>query len=368
MTRSWWCGLVLLLVSHEALAQSGAAAATVNEPMQAGVVRGTVAGKQSGEPLAYAIITIESLGLEQFSNSQGRFYFAKVKPGKYRINIRQLGYLPANVDITVDGNLGQDVKVQLDRIATRLATVKVTEQQSCLAPGRPTAVDGEQIVEVFEQLEQSAVRLRLLAREFPYKMVMERRFMLRYADGSDSLERFDVSTSEGQKSSNYEPGKVVRRIPGGGKSQSLQVPTLLDFADPKFINNHCFTLRGLEKATDGTDESFVRVDFTASSKLDNPDVEGSVFLDSADYRLRRSEIRLTKVPSSLEGLAGVNVKTRFQDYVPGMPIVGLVEAVSEMREVKGKPPLRFLSRNEQQIPVRIFFTKQRPDSLPPARN
>lgn len=364
MTRTWLCIALLVLGTRAVQAQGGSTGTVTNDPGQPGVIRGVVTSKQSGAPLAFAVITIESLGIEQFTNAQGRFYFPKVKSGAHRLNIRQLGYLPANVDVLVDDRNGQEVKVSMDRFATRLATVKVIEKQACATPGRPTRADGEQIADVFDQLEQSAVRLRLLATEFPHILVLERRLLLHFADGSDSLERTELISRNGQKSGNYEAGKVVRRVPGGGGSYALQVPTLLDFADPKFINSHCFVLRGLEAQTDGSDESLVRVDFTASNKIENPDVEGSVFLDSATYRLRRSEIRLTRVPPSLAGLAAVEVKTKFQDYVPGMPIVGLIEAVSEMQEVKGKP-LRFISRNEQQIPVRIEFARQRPDSLPP---
>jgi len=352
--------------AHSVFAQSVSTASSA-DASQSGVVRGSVTAKLTGAVLARSVVTIAALDLQQFSNDQGRFYLVKVKPGKYRLNVRQLGYLPVNVDIFVDETGSADVTVQMDRIATKLSTFTVTDQQLCETPGRPTQADGEQLVEVFEQLEQSAIRLALLARQFPYKMIIERRMLLRRVDGRDVPERNDTFSRDGQKTAQYQPGGVVTRSRGTASAYSLQIPTLLDFADAKFIANHCFTLRGLETLpveAGGDGVAFIRVDFTAASKLKNPDVDGSVFLDSADYSLRRAEVRLSKLPENLQEIASVRVTSTFQDYVPGMPIIGLVQAITEMKEVKGKP-YRFVSRNEQQIVANLVFSKQRPDSVRP---
>lgn len=354
--------LATMLVMFPTVMRAQAAPAALSEAVQPGVVRGTVLSKETGEPLAYAIIKIESLGIEQFTNRQGRFNLIQIKPGKYRINVRQLGYSPANIDITVSANSGQDVNVQMDRIVTKLATYTVRDKQECVTPGRPKAADDPQLAQMFEQLEQSAVRLRLLAKEFPYLVSTERRSAMIDTAGVESVEALDVITMPGQTEVEYQPGKVVRRVLFS-QTYAAKVPTMLDFAAEKFIANHCFALSGVESDGEGNGEKFVRIDFTASKKINDPDVEGSVFLDTADFHLRRSDIRLTRVPSSLREVGAIEIRTRFREYVPGMPIVGLVDAVTELKKVQGLH-YRFTKRTEQQLLVGLTFTKQRPDSMP----
>lgn len=326
-----------------------------------GIVRGTITAKLSGFLLARAVVTIESLGLQQFSNDQGKFFFVKVPPGTYTLNIRQLGYQPVNTQVTVGTTGAADVAVQMERIATKLTAFAVNAQQTCEQPGRPTAADGPQLDAMFEQLEQNAVRLGLLAKAYPYVVFFERRVIRRETSGKDVVEPSQVLTVPGQHKSEYESGRVVRRI---GSAWSLQIPTLLDFADAEFVANHCFFLRGVETLgadAGGDGSAVVRVDFAASSALVEPDVEGSVLLDTADFRLRRTEIRLSKLPARLPEIAAVRVVTTFQDFVPGMPMINLLSAETELQRVGGKA-FKVQSRTEQQIISNIMFLKQRPDS------
>ncbi|MEP6832821.1 MAG: carboxypeptidase-like regulatory domain-containing protein [Gemmatimonas sp.] len=365
------CVVALLIAASANVAVAQNATSTITaDPTQSGVVRGTVTARLTGEALSHAVITIDALEMQLFSSEQGRFYFVKVKPGKYLLNVRQLGYLPVNVDIVVEGTGATEVKIQMDRIATKLATFKVTDKQAvCETPGRPTVGDGEQLAEVFEQLEQSAIRLALFAKQYPYRMLLDRRFLTRDVDGKDVAGRADILVKEGQLTATYQPGRIVARVVGSGGDYSFQIPSLLDFADKKFLANHCFTLRGLESmiAEDGPNSpAYIRVDFTAWSKLSDPDVEGSVFLDSADYRLRRAELRLTKVPNNLRQVADVHVTTRFQDANPGMPVIALVEAVTDLKP-EGKKPFRIARRTEQQVVATLVYLKQHPDSAPRAK-
>lgn len=327
-----------------------------------GVLRGSVTSATGG-PLAYAVVTIASLGLQQFSNTQGKFYFTKIPAGKYRLTIRQLGYQPVTMEVTLGSNGSEDIAVQMQRIATRLATMQVLSEWHCTKPGPPGKKGGDlALLAVFEQLEQNAVRLKLLMNEYPYDLRMERRRVLQRDRGLDSVERIDTTRTQSSDKSHYEVGQVVRkeRMPDRTQQYFLQVPTLLDFAQEEFQKNHCFLLRGID-TTRGA--PFIRVDFKAAEKIKQPDVEGTVFLDTATYRLRQTEIQLTKIPAEVPGLRSLRATTFFDDVVPGMPIISGISAVSDMRPTLGIN--QFQRAVENQSTVALTFLKKRPEAPPP---
>ena len=177
------------------------------------------------------------------------------------------------------------------------------------------------------------------------------------------IDRFDSLRTEGSASAHYKPGNVVQRVRGPRGSRSeyfLQVPTLLDFADAVFQNNHCFLLRGVV-ANGETSE--IRVDFLPSSKLRTPDVGGSVFLEAGSYRLLRAEIYLVKLPPGMAGLKGIRATTHFDDVVKGLPAIAEIIARSEFTAVRGQLPFQYSIEHQRTLEVR--FKKAIPAAVPP---
>jgi len=335
-------------------------AQTTPSSSQTAILRGTVSSA-TGQPLAYAIVTIPGLSLQQFSNNEGKFYFVQLKPGKYQVSIRQLGYSPQFREVELAPGVTENIEVRMERIVTKLATVQVSGQWACDKPGRPMADSLRPLIEVFEQIEQNAVRLKLLSQEYPFDVVSERRVVMLRADGSEFLDRIDSMRTKSSAVSQYKPGEVVQQVSDRGRREHLlKVPTLLDFADPVFQNNHCFLLRGV--ANNGT-QSEIRVDFLPSSKLRAPDVGGSVFLAAGTFRLLRAEIYLTKIPSGLIGLAGVRATTHFRDVVQGLPTIAEIIARSDFVGVKGPPPFEYSI--EHQRTLQVQFRKTKPLDVPP---
>ncbi|MBC8085940.1 MAG: carboxypeptidase regulatory-like domain-containing protein [Phycisphaerae bacterium] len=329
---------------------------------QTAVLRGAVTNA-TGQPLAYAIVSIPALGLQQFSNNEGKFFFVRLTPGKYVVSVRQLGYAPQFKDIVLAPGANETIDVRMERIVTKLATMSVTGQWACNKPGRPMADSLRPLIEVFEQLEQNALRLKLLSEEYPFDFLAERKVVMLRADGSEFVDRFDTLRTLGSTSARYKPGSVVQRIRNPRIARAeyfLQVPTLLDFADPLFQNNHCFLLRGV--ATNGA-KSEIRVDFLPSSKINSPDVGGSVFLEAGSFRLLRAEIYLTKIPASMEGLQGVRATTQFEDIVKGLPTIAEIIGRSDFTAVRGTLPYQHSIEHQKTLQVR--FLKAKPAELPP---
>lgn len=327
---------------------------------QAGLLRGTVTNSD-GVALSYVVVTIVDLNWQQFSNAQGKFYFTRIPVGKHRVNVRQLGYQAATVEVNVGSNGSQDIVVRLLRIVTKLATMQVLSDWVCKKPGAPTKAGDRDLLEVFEQLDQNATRLGLLMKEFPFELVTERRRVLQRDNGLDSVERVDTTRLLASQEAHYAVGGVVKKIRLEDRTEQyfLQVPTLLDFAQKDFQKNHCFVLRGVD---DSNGHPLIRVDFKVAGKIRQPDVEGSVLLDTGTFRLRRTEIRLTAIPTDLPGLIAMKATTYFDDYVPGLPVISGISALSTLRAPRGRT--LFSRAVEDQATLRILFLKKRPDEKP----
>src|SRR4029079_9684960 len=96
----------------------------------------------------------------------------------------------------------------------------------------------------------------------------------------------------------YKPGTIVKRNQLFAPL-SMNIPTLVNFAEKSFLENHCFYNGGLE-TIDGTE--MLRVDFNPASKIKDPDVDGSMYLDPVSFQIRRSVLHLSKIPPGLRGL------------------------------------------------------------------
>lgn len=365
--RTFSVGLAasIALLFVPALAPLAEAQATASAPPAAdsAMVRGTVIARESNVALPYAVVSIPSLGIQQFTNDRGRFVLPKLPNGTYRLRARQLGYSPVDADVKVAGDSTAEITIRMTRIALQLATMRVETDWPCDMPGRAQLAGNARVLEVFEQMEQNAERLRIMSDQYPFLVSSERRQVLRRRDGSESPPQIDTTVATSLVHENYKPGKVVeRRRDKVGVEYYMRIPTLLDFADEEFRNNHCFLVRGVDNGS-GTGQ--LRIDFKTWSKITTPDVEGSVFLDTANYRLRRVEVRLTRVPPQLTSTANVTVTTHFHELRPGLPIVGTVHAVTELKRMRSS---QFAQGIEDQTTFLVRFLKQRPDSIDGPRN
>lgn len=327
---------------------------------QDAILRGTV-HNATGQPLVYAVVTVAPVNLQQFSNNDGKFFFINLRPGKYVVTVRQLGYLPITREVTLAAGSSNDLPVVMTRIVTKLATMNVQGEWICEDPGRPSKGASAQLLEVFEQLEQNAVRLRLLNKEFPTTVITERRRTRVRADGTERLDTVDSLRTDTPPNAQYKAGNVIQtvRMGSGWRERFLQIPTLLDFADAEFQKHHCFILRGLDESVGAPR---IRVDFQASVKLKSPDIEGSVFLEPGTFRLLSSEIRLTKIPRELEGLRDVRAVTEFEDVVPGLPMTATVVATSDLRPISRAS--EYVQSMEYQKTLKVYFTKAKPAGVP----
>jgi hypothetical protein len=149
----------------------------------------------------------------------------------------------------------------------------------------------------------------------------------------------------------YSPGNLVQAIDTTAKrgQKELRLPTLIDLADPVFVANHCFRFQGVERVSD---TATFRIDFKPTDDVRGPDVEGSVFIDSASYLIRRAVFRLTK-PSRVDPpVIGVEVTTTYYEIFKGLSLFGNIHSVQPLSR-RFAFPVEML-QDEKLIAVRFY--------------
>lgn len=310
-----------------------------------GLLHGTVVDAETGEPLAYSIVSLHPGAAEHFTDQAGAFTFTHVSPGTYRLVVRQIGYVPADTTVVVGPESDLSIRITLRRVAVELPPITVTGALTCVQPGPPDSVVTPALAAVFDQLLENARRYRLLADSFPFSFVLERAY------SSDRKPPFEVDTIN-QRSVDerrgYRPGHVIDDGTGPWRDRRVVLlPGLEELADSAFVSAHCFRLAGRD-TTEG--ETLIRVDFEPAATLRSSDVGGAAYLDMGSYQLRYTRVRLTRPQRDLPGVLGLVATVRFRQIAPG---VVLQDHVRVVRTLPGR-----IEQIEQQRLLSVHF--QRP--------
>lgn len=310
------------LVIGSAVALVGASRPALS---QSGALRGRVVAVDGGTPLPHAVVTIPTLGRELFADAEGRFYLSNLPPGAVILRVRRLGYVSTDVAATVREGTTDSVVVRLTRVALQLAVVNVHAYEECRHPGPPHPDGDTAVAGIFTQLLDNAEQLRLLSRSYPFSYLVTTVRGDSQPNAPSRLGRVDTIRYESDDPWRYRPGRIITRIAtrGGRDSLVMHVPTLVDFADSAFVHNHCFHNAGVAMVDS---VPMYRLDLLAAARIRSPDIEGSIFLDTATYQIRRTELRLTRMPPDVRGMKSMHVVTDFEETMPSIPIIYRVMA------------------------------------------
>lgn len=332
------------------------AAARLDGQAGTGTITGLVTAREGQLPLAHGIVTLRPIGFEQFTDEAGRFALTAIPDGTYELLVRRLGFAPVTLPVTVAGGATTPVTVELDRLAVRLATMRVVPRRDCREPGPPSVAGDSSFAAIFEQMGLIAAQLRLLSDTYPYVTTIERGFGERDRDGVRHDGRIDTLLNRSDRRWRYRRGKVVETERGWrGREEVLRIPTLLDFAEGEFQRSHCFRYGGIDTA-DG--HPVIRIEFEAADAIRDPDIDGAIYLDSATYQIRRSEVSLTRIPRGIRGLAGVHLVTRFGELVAGLPIIVGVDAENVFTATR--PPAAVAATETQRLLAVQFLGRAPP--------
>lgn len=347
--------LVLVAGSDRARAQ-GIPSIPVGPTTASGVTfTGTVVADGTGMPLPYSTVTVDPIGRERFTDQTGAFIYYAVPAGTYRVRVRQLGYIPLDTTIQISLRVPVSPVFVMTRVATALAEVQVNAPpRRCIIPGENGFVDDEELATVLGEARKNADRERLLRRTYPFEYRMAQSHSTFDLVTLRQTIRYDTMTFRSDDYWRYRKGRVVSddRNKLFGEVRVMRLPTLADLADRGFLAAHCFKYSGV---SDFNGVPTHRIDFAPDSTVTAADVEGSIFIDSASYLIKRAEFRLTKGGSVSPAILGMKVTTTYREILPNVALFDEIASVqplgvevpganaTEFREVQRLLNFRFLS-------------------------
>jgi hypothetical protein len=364
--------LLLVAFSPGALGAQVAPGQTA-EPAVPGAVTlsGVVVAEGTGIPVPYSTVRLQPIGRERFADRQGSFVYYSVAPGVYHVIARMLGYVPVDTAIVVQPNMPMAITITMARIPTSLEEVQVmAPPRKCIFPDEMGYVDDPELGTVLNEAKKNAQREQLLRRTYPFEYRLAQSHDTHDVTDSTSSMQYDTVTYRSDDSWRYRQGKVVsddrNRI--FGEVRLMRLPTMADLADRQFLSAHCFKYAGVVDQ-DGTPVH--RIDFSPDSSLIAPDVEGSIFIDSASYLIRRAQFRLTRGGTVRPAILGLEVTTTYREILPNVALFDEITSVQplsvtnglghrlEFREVQQLLNYRFLYTGPPGTEARKWLTMER---------
>jgi hypothetical protein len=260
-----------------------------------------VVDSASGAPIPNAdVLAATRHGL---TDAKGELRIAWPADGKLAIRVRQLGFAFVERTLARDAAATparDTVVVAMRRAAFALPQVTTVATVRC----REIPNDAQRALSRsgMEILRFGAEQYGAFRRRYPFRLTLERR-----TERTDPSRRGGVkertaeeTTSEAWGDS-YFPGRVLQQT--GILSWVVPLLFVSALADSAFLERHCFLARGVETRAG---RRVIRLDFSPSLGIRDPEWEGAVWLDSAASVLRRVEFRLANLrdasgPRSFEG-------------------------------------------------------------------
>ncbi|HUQ18043.1 MAG TPA: carboxypeptidase-like regulatory domain-containing protein [Gemmatimonadaceae bacterium] len=288
-------------------------------------VTGVVVGS-NGIPLPYSTVTVIETGASRFTGQNGDFVIAGLSPGAYHLRVKQLGFVAQDTAIVLRGG-PQQIRVTLQPSPFKLSTVTVRATKGCIAANdRRGAADFQTIL---AELQNNAERERLLVKSYPFEYRIARTFDTPTL--ADAMRReYDTASFRSDTRPPYLPGQLIRDDPSAHppNSKQMTIPVLEDLGDPAFLQSHCFSYEGIAREKSS---ATYRIDFRPVSSLRKPDIEGSVFLDTASFVVRRAEFHLTRPEQFNLALRELQVTTNYREIFPGVTVVGDVVSIQMLK-------------------------------------
>jgi hypothetical protein len=326
---------------------------------QTGTIIGHVRVMGTNLPVGYAVVSATPGGRELFTDSDGGFVIRNVLPGAVRINARRVGFAPVDTTIEVAGGDTSRIVIGLSLITIQLPAVH-SLAKACAHPGGSDAQIGVELAALFDQVKENADRNRLLSRSYPFELVVERKITRPEPLLEARFIAYDTVRRSSDREWRYAPGKMLgtREYASGvfaGKWSTITMPELADFADERFLLNHCFDFAGVD-VVDG--DSLIRIDFTPAPVVHDPDVAGAIFLDPVTYQLRVTDIVLVNLTKKLRGeMSGQSVRARFREVIPGVPVLNAISSVVYPKEDPKIPTQEPATENHRILTVRFLRGK-----------
>ena len=322
--------LLLTLMSAGVLgAQDTPGAANAPSP-DAVTITGEIVAEGSGLPIPFSTVRLQPLGRDRFTDRSGAFVYYSINPGEYKLQVRMVGFVPVDTAVVVKRGAAVFLTVAMKRIPTALEAVEVkAPPRLCLFPDEMGRVDDPELATILEEARKNAQREQLLRRTYPFEYKLAQSHDTYNVKLKTSSLLYDTVTYRSDDNWRYRKGRVVsddrNRI--FGEVRLMRLPTLADLADRTFLSAHCFKYSGI---VDEGGKPAHKIDFLPDSNLVKPDVEGSIYLDSATYLIKRAQFRLTRGGSVKPAILGMEVTTTYKEILPNVALFDEIRSVQPL--------------------------------------
>ena len=287
------------------------------------LLAGTLVDADGDRPVPYGTVTLLGTDWGAFADANGGFRLGGFPAGTYIVRARQIGYAPMDTTMVI-GPAPEvtTLTMRMHRIPALLRLVKVEGRRSgrCVSTGIPDSTVNLPLARIFTQVRENVDRFRLLADAYPYRYRRVERNILRSDPGGDSTTSTDTVSYESRSKRAYRLGGVIYDgvDDGGRRREYMYLPAFRDLADPGFLAVHCFSYAGTESVGGNR---MLRIDFRPADTIALPDVEGSIYLDSARLIVRRAVFRMTKPETANVPVLGLTVTATYREVAPLIPVV-----------------------------------------------
>jgi hypothetical protein len=327
---------------------------------QRATIAGQVVVRHSDVAVSYTVVGTKPGANERFTGADGQFAFRDLKPGRVVVSARHIGYAPLDTTIDIAAGDSVNLRLELALVTIQLPAVHALAQR-CAHPGDTNAHLSAELEVLFDQVKQNADRNRLLSTSYPFEVVIERKITKPEPALEARFVAYDTVIRSSDRTWHYQPGNMLgtRQIESGalgGTWYTVTMPELADFADQRFLENHCFDFGG-EDVFEG--DTLLRMDFVPAPVVHTPDVGGSIFLDPKTYQLRMMQLSLVNLTKQLrDQISGQSIIAKFREPFAGVPVIDKVQSMVIPREdAKG---LASEPATEDKRALRVRFLRGRP--------
>lgn len=262
-------------------------------PAQISVLEGTVTASEDSSAIAYALLRLEAqegntwiMRQQGITRENGRFRFAAISPGTYRVQLLRIGFKPQLSEVArVTGGSITRLDMRAPAQSVVLATVSVYANATCLSARQLSS--NEKLAELWRQVRTGVETRRAFEQQYSFQrtlkqdVILERRIGGRKRQSNVAVVVYDpdsVSARDARR-------QARNRTLGYGSLTTITLPDEKEIFDDSFLATHCVE-------TDVAEENgaFGLRFRPLSIRRDIAEVRGQVWVDAKTYQVRRLEV------------------------------------------------------------------------------
>src|SRR6185503_17805097 len=140
----------------------------------------------------------------------GKFLLTGLAPGEVRIRFKRIGFAPRDTTVRLAANDSAQLRIEMTRLVIRLPAMIIS---GICTNQSPMMQQPEMLVALFEQVQQNAERVKLLAASKPFFLYVFRVDGIRNRDNKIIPQTIDTVIRRALPPTPYRPKEVIRRSP-----------------------------------------------------------------------------------------------------------------------------------------------------------